>query len=195
MTDVRIPDELHGSLLNALGHIYRTVGLPARDSVVEVYAIHTFPGPTLDEVTLIGLDTSCAWAARLAAEIVPTGHPVVDSLMQAYALSVRQVFGIGASRYVLLRSSLPLQIAELARRFNGIECLTGAEPNGVTGDGNDIRAEAEGEAWKITFSLGWGDCPAGCISRHVWTFRVRPDGQVEFLGSGGTPIPSEVPEG
>lgn len=195
MTDVRIPDDLHGSLLNALTRIHRAVDLPARNSIVDRFAIHTFPSPTLHEVVLSGVDTSCAWVSRLAAGVVPTGHPGVDTLLQTYALTVQQAFGVGAGRFILLRSAAPLHMAELARRFAGMECLSGAEPNGIIGDGNDIRAEAEGDAWKITFSLGWGDCPAGCISRHFWSFRVRSDGQVEFLGSVGSPIPAEVPEG
>lgn len=193
MTDVRIPVELHRSLLNALGHIYRAVELPARDSVVALYAIRAFPSPALCEVTLFGLDTSCVWASRLIAKTTPTGHPKVDHLLQTYELTVQEVFGIGGGRFVLLRSSSPLHIAELARGFDGIECLAGAEPNASIGDGNNIQAEAEADAWKITFSLGWGDCPAGCIHRHWWSFRVRSDGLVEFLGSGGSPIPAEGP--
>jgi hypothetical protein len=193
MTDVVIPDDLHRSILNALGYIYSAVDLPARDSIVDRYDIHTFPNPTLDEVLLFGLDTSCAWVSRLAAGTIPTDHPGVDSLLRSYGLAVREVSGIGGTRFVLLRSATPLHIAALARRFNGIECLAGAEPNGSVGDGDDIRAEADGNAWKITYSLGWGDCPAGCIHRHFWHFRVRADGFVEYLGSGGSPIPAGDP--
>ncbi|MCU0453003.1 MAG: hypothetical protein MUE68_05050 [Bacteroidetes bacterium] len=195
MADVSIPEELYRSLLNGLTHLHRAVNLPARDSIVERYAIHTSASPMLHEVILYGLDTSCTWTSRLIARALPTGQPTVDSLFAAYDLTIKQVFGIGPSRFVLLRSSSPLHVSALSRRFSGIPCLVGAEPHGVSGDGNDISAEAETDAWKITFSLGWGDCPSGCIYRHFWRFRVRSDGRVEFLESGGSPIPVEGPLG
>jgi hypothetical protein len=38
-----------------------------------------------------------------------------------------------------------------------------AELNICAGDGNDISVEIDGEDVILTFSFGWGDCPAGCI--------------------------------
>ena len=33
-------------------------------------------------------------------------------------------------------------------------------------------------AWTVVYEMGWGDCPAGCIDRHTWTYRVAEDGSV-----------------
>jgi len=30
---------------------------------------------------------------------------------------------------------------------------------------------------RVEFSIGWGDCPAGCINRHFWLFEYRVEGQ------------------
>ncbi len=196
MMDVRIPDELSASLLNCLGRIYNARHLPARDTVVDLYSIHSFPSPQLHEVILLGVNRSCAWVSRLTDGHVPTGEPVVDSLMLAYGLSYESSHGIpGGSQFIVLRSSPPLNIRELAKRFAGVPCITGAEPNGVCCDGNDIRAVAEGESWLITFRLAWGDCPAGCISSRFWDFRVGSDGTVVYVGSRGTHIPEGGPGG
>jgi hypothetical protein len=57
------------------------------------------------------------------------------------------------------------------------------------GDGPDIRASVHGEGWRLDYSVGFGDCPAGCIYRHTWSFAVSGDGVVTFLGRSGEPPP------
>ena len=47
-----------------------------------------------------------------------------------------------------------------------------------------------GGGWQITVTVGWGDCPAGCISKHVWTYSVKPDGSVSLDGQSGPAVPS-----
>ena len=42
----------------------------------------------------------------------------------------------------------------------------------------------------VTFEVGWGDCPAGCIDRHRWTYAVARDGAVTLLDDTGSPVPS-----
>ena len=48
-----------------------------------------------------------------------------------------------------------------------------------------------GDGWELTFEVGWGDCMAGCIDRHVWVYAVGRDGTVELLSEEGEPIPAE----
>ena len=50
---------------------------------------------------------------------------------------------------------------------------------------------AEGR-FRIDVTIGWGDCMAGCIDRHVWTYEVWPDGQVELVGEAGPEVPPDV---
>jgi hypothetical protein len=45
----------------------------------------------------------------------------------------------------------------------------------------------------IELIVGWGDCPAGCIERHVWTFEVSPEGDVELISESGDEVPSDLP--
>lgn len=59
-----------------------------------------------------------------------------------------------------------------------------AAPNWMIGDGNDIVFDpATGE---YRFILGWNDCEAGCISRHVWVFTV-PAGVARLIREEGSP--------
>jgi hypothetical protein len=51
------------------------------------------------------------------------------------------------------------------------------------------------DGWTVTIEYGWGDCPAGCIARHQWTFKVTPSGVVTLTAESGPPVPSGVPGG
>ena len=46
--------------------------------------------------------------------------------------------------------------------------------------------------WAITFTAGWGDCQAGCIDRHRWTWNVRRDGTTEFVAEAGPMLTPEI---
>ncbi len=50
-----------------------------------------------------------------------------------------------------------------------------------------------GGGYRIELTIGWGDCPAGCIERHVWTFDVDATGGVSLVSETGDPVPSELP--
>jgi hypothetical protein len=54
------------------------------------------------------------------------------------------------------------------------------------------EAKAVDGGYQVTFTVGWGDCPAGCIDKHVWTFAVAPDGRVGLIGEEGPPVPADV---
>lgn len=47
-----------------------------------------------------------------------------------------------------------------------------------------------GGGYRIKVTIGWGDCMAGCISRHTWTFDVTASGDVKLVEEAGDPIPA-----
>ena len=52
------------------------------------------------------------------------------------------------------------------------------------------EATATSDGWQIEVSIGWGDCPAGCISEHKWTYVVSRTGSVELVDEVGDPLPA-----
>jgi hypothetical protein len=50
-----------------------------------------------------------------------------------------------------------------------------------------------GGGYQIEITVGWGDCIAGCIDRHVWTYLVEPDGTLELIAEEGDDVPSDLP--
>ena len=53
-------------------------------------------------------------------------------------------------------------------------------------------AEGASGGWRVTFRVGWGDCPSGCIDEHTWTYDVTKDGTVAFVGETGAALPADV---
>jgi hypothetical protein len=49
-----------------------------------------------------------------------------------------------------------------------------------------------GGGYRVTITIGWGDCPSGCINEHVWDFEVSAAGQVTLLGESGDPITGDT---
>ena len=60
----------------------------------------------------------------------------------------------------------------------------------LIGQGSFWEAETTDDGWRITFEVGWGDCQAGCIDRHDWTWDVAKDGGVTFVAEEGS-LPAE----
>ena len=42
--------------------------------------------------------------------------------------------------------------------------------------------------WRVTVTVGWGDCQAGCINRHIWVYDVDPTGAVTLVEERGDPV-------
>jgi hypothetical protein len=45
------------------------------------------------------------------------------------------------------------------------------------------------DGYRVRITMGWGDCPAGCIEHHTWTFDVSDDGVIKQIGESGDPLP------
>jgi hypothetical protein len=74
-------------------------------------------------------------------------------------------------------------------RFAGLQAF---DPNAIGSSGwFEIEPAADG-AFAVRITIGWGDCPAGCINRHVWQYAVSPAGAVTLAGQSGDPLPDAV---
>ncbi len=117
-----------------------------------------------------------------------TGDARVDALIRKYQLRLGRFYEWSFGPAAVLVSDPPVNIEGLAALFAALPDVRYAEPNGYGGDGNDIRASRLRDAWQMRYSLGFGDCPAGCINRHSWTFDVTDQGSVTYRGSSGDPL-------
>ena len=60
----------------------------------------------------------------------------------------------------------------------------------------EVKGEPGSAAsWIVIYTYGWGDCQAGCISRHTFVYQVDPvTGEVLFDRQEGELLPVEAPE-
>jgi len=186
-SEVPIPQDAVRPYYNALVLVYATA-LPARDTVVDVYRIHTM-GPATRSLLLQLLGNE-PWVQHLARREIPTGDPTVDTLLTRYSLSVGSAYTMQNGDVLLtLAPPEPLNMQALAGLFHGITGVRFAEPNNLVGDGNDMSGLIDGSRVLLDYSVGYGDCPSGCIARRFYHFAVRDDGTVEYLGASGAPPP------
>jgi hypothetical protein len=89
-------------------------------------------------------------------------------------------------------SGTPTTAAEAVRlvlaqqdRFRGIGPL---DPN-LIGQAAWYEVATAGDGWEVLIRIGWGDCPAGCINQHRWTYAVAKDGSVQLLDEDGDALP------
>jgi carboxypeptidase family protein len=72
--------------------------------------------------------------------------------------------------------------------FDGLERK---DPN-LIGQGSWWDAPQGIDSYPITVQVGWGDCQAGCIDRHTWTWDVGLDGSTAFGREEGSPLTDDV---
>jgi len=186
--EVLIPQDAVQPYYDALVLVYNATALPARDTVVDVYRIHAM-GPATRSLLLQLLGNE-PWVQHLARREIPTGDPTVDTLLTRYSLSVGSAYTMQNGDVLLtLAPPEPLNIQALAGLFHGITGVRFAEPNNLVGDGNDMSGLIHGSRVLLDYSVGYGDCPAGCIARRFYHFAVHDDGTVEYLGASGSPPP------
>lgn len=66
-------------------------------------------------------------------------------------------------------------------RFAGIEPLD----QDLIGQAAWYEVAASANGWQVVIRIGWGDCPAGCINQHRWTYEVARDGTVTLTREEG----------
>lgn len=80
------------------------------------------------------------------------------------------------------------RVAETDQRFLGVAEQSAA----VIGASAWWTSESMAAGgFRITFTNGWGDCPAGCINKHNWVFEVGAAGVVTPAGESGDPVPTQ----
>lgn len=189
ITQVELPDTLLDAYLQALLHVYLARSIKAREAVVERYQIHAHASPAIHSLA-VSPNPNATWAQAWWEGRSLTGNAAVDALMNAYNLTVENYHEfLNGRRVAALRTSHALNIEALALRFEDLADIGYAEPNGIVGDGNNIAGNLLPDRLQLTYSVGFGDCPSGCIDRHYWTFEVTSDGLVTLVEETGAPLP------
>ena len=172
---MRIPDAYTDPIMEGLFAIYSS-GIPEADSVFNFFCINNRIADEeirfLSHDIYVGLDTNYAWTDAWLNDIVPSGHPVIDSLLQDFEYSVNSFSIIPAVR---LTFNEVLNLPLLIRQLNQIEGVEYAENVPLIGFTDNIRHDHIEDYDQFIFHLGWGDCFSGCIANRYWLFAVASE--------------------
>lgn len=189
-TQTGIPETLINTLYNGLIHIVNSTH-PKAEEVTQTYTVHARnPGPPRE--VLVFADSTAPWVDTWRNRITKTGNPEIDDLIDRFdftLIAYNELANTLPTVMTTLRSSRALNVFAVGRLFQQLDEIDQAHPNFLLGDGNEIRVLFFDDHLRYTFEYGFGDCPAGCISRHIWKLKVYRDGSVEFLGEEGDPLP------
>jgi hypothetical protein len=81
------------------------------------------------------------------------------------------------------------QAAQLALAQQGRFAGIGPFDQDLIGQASWYQVTSAEDGWQVLIRIGWGDCPAGCINEHRWTYGVGKDGKVELVSETGDPLP------
>lgn len=66
---------------------------------------------------------------------------------------------------------------------------------GLIGQSAWYEAFESTDGFTVAVTLGSGDCFAGCIDQHTWTYNVDLDGNITLIGDEGDSVEAEIPQG
>ncbi len=137
---------------------------------------------------IISMKADAPWRASWKAGSLNTGVAALDTALTDYrATSVKEIADFGASATFTITFDQWMNTKKLSAALKPLATpITASEANGYVGDGDDIEVLETGRVYR--FQKGWGDCPAGCTSKHFWT--ATKSGSGWTLTESGTPLDS-----
>ena len=124
------------------------------------------------------------WLSKWRDGALTTGDSTLDAALKDYR--AKGVSMIGDNIAVLTFDQWMNAKRLAAALKTGAAEIESVEVNGYIGDGDRIVEAKPGEAY--TFQRGWGDCPAGCTSRHTWS--VTRSGAGWSVAEAGESLPA-----
>ncbi|MDR2916057.1 MAG: hypothetical protein LBV74_14735 [Tannerella sp.] len=152
-----------------------------RDTVFDVYEIHGYYCYSFNSISL-KVNTGLPEIQNLSNNIFPTRGTSLDNILNTYKFdSVQVSYSYPDFPWLTIFTKNEYNMVPIEKEFNKLSSVLIAEfSRGCIGDGNNITLERGSDSAVITFSIGYGDCPAGCIYHRYWEFRVS-NGIAEFV--------------
>ena len=144
-----------------------------RDTVFNIYHIHALRCFSLNSIEL-KVNPSVPEVINLVNGTRPTGDPKFDELLITYKFdSIRRSDYYPTFPWISIYTKESLNLIPIINSLKQLSCVLNASNNGVCFDGNDIILTRDGTKTMIDFSIGEGDCQAGCMFRRHWIFSVE----------------------
>jgi len=174
--DIKIPEDIKGSLYNALLAVYKSDNEHAVQ--VRKLGIHTQSQPFyIDYFTVVHEDDT-GWAVPLDKGQPRTSDETINGLIETYNLDINKYNGENKSFII---SAYPhINMNGLAKELSRIEGVEGVRmPKLATADHN-ITAKRERNTWILTYEKEYLNTNK-TSNKTQWSFSVDETGNVVFL--------------
>ena len=173
---LEVPQKYQDTIMGVVAAICNLHSQYEADSIFLNYCIHRWPAhPFMAPAIELLVDTNYSWAKQWAAGNTHTGNAAIDSFLQSSNISLqsRYFFYLGNYSYMFatLATNHPVNIKAVGDSLINIPGILRYQLSRVVGDGNRISYSKDSDA-HISFTAGWGDCPAGCTAAKVWRYHV-----------------------
>ncbi len=155
---------------------------PESETVFNTYKIHARLCTSFNSIYL-KVQTNLPEIMNLSKGIIPTGNQQLDRLLDTYKFdSVRTFHSYPNFPWLTIFSKGEYNLLPIVSKFNKVPSiiLTDWENGPCIGDGNTFSLTRFKDFAQIIFSIGDGDCPAGCIYHKYWEFQVK-DNKAIFI--------------
>ncbi len=179
-TNPILDDNEINKILEIIQAVYNS-NSPERDTVFDIYDIHGYYCYSFNSISL-RVDTGLSEIKNLANNKFPTGETELDNILNTYNFdSVKTSYSYPRFPWLTIYTDDEYNMIPIEKEFSDIESIQIAEfSKGCVGDGNSIELSRGDDSATIIFSIGSGDCPAGCIYHKYWEFSVS-NGIAEFV--------------
>lgn len=159
-------------VLKIIQAVYNSKSLE-RDTVFDIYKIHGYYCYNFNAIYL-KVKPDLPAIKKLAEGNIPTGDEELDRILSKYGFeSVEKSYGYPEFPWLTLSTKKEYNMIPIEAEFKRLNSVVNAEFNTMcVGDGDNIDLKRKGNTATITFSIGRGDCPAGCVYRRHWEFKV-----------------------
>lgn len=155
----------------------------ARDSVFDIHKIHARYCYSFNSI-MLKVNAELPEIKKLSNNIFPTGNADLDKILSKYKIdSVKTAYSYPKFNWLTVYTKNEYNVMPIANELDNLSSILIADFNkGCVGGGNTINLHRNDSMATITFSIGWGDCPAGCIYHKYWEFKVT-NKRAEFIRS------------
>lgn len=186
------------TLLKALISVYNATDLIARDTVVEIFNIHSRWSFELNFLRLEA-DSGLAWMNELELNNIPTGYAPLDDFLIPYNIEILGYLSSNSNLHqVSFAADSNINIQAICNELSLLPGISFAEPGtdfiGLLEDSyyfpqsSNITADVKSDHVELNYTKTWGS------GIRTWTFRAYYDCSVEYVGSQGSSVFVSDPE-
>jgi len=126
---------------------------------------------------------------------VSTASPATSAVPSAAPPSNSPIPNPSGTPFVVTDVSSPAQAAAVVFASNPMFTSVSQPLPSVIGQSSSYRAAQVGDGFSVAVTLGSGDCLAGCINSHTWTYTVSRTGTVKVVSEQGDPVEAPIDAG